>query len=357
MKRIAVLLLALCLLLCGCNNWGSGSYSSVTPHVDAEQAQKPVVTASSYEELTAALISIVEGGTTSGIIPIHYDDDTAIHTDMEMAIRDVCQNNPYAAYTVNHIGYELGVSGSRKVVSVQISYLQNRVPANQIQRVETRKQAEQLVAQQLNACSEGLVLYFDTPENVDYVQMVADYALTHPQLVIEAPEVTVNLYPQDGQQQIVELKFSYQTSRVQLQTMQNKVALVFTSASQHVTGRWTEEAKAERLYDFLMGRYDYSIQTSITPAYSLLLHGTGDSKAFAMVYAAMCNQARLECYVVTGTRDGSPWVWNVIRINDTYYYIDLLRCSNRREFHLSTEAEMADYVWDHSAYSASQEIS
>lgn len=353
MKRVAVLFFALCLLLSGCTNWIDGSYSSVKPHIDTDQTQNKTVTVSNYEELTAALISMIEGGTKSGIIPMQYSDDAAIHADMEKAIRDICKNDPFAAYTVNHIGYELSSSANRTAVSVQISYLQNRVSANQIQRVETQKQVEQLIAQQLKDCGSGVVLYFDTPEDVDYAQMVSDYALTYPQLVIEEPEVTVSCYPEMGQPQIVELRFSYQTSRAQLQSMQNQVAPFFTSAAQHVAGNWTDAAKYERLYSFLMGRYEYSIQTSITPAYSLLLHGEGDSRAFAVVYAAMCRQAGLECHVVTGTRDGSPWVWNAIRINGDYRYIDLIRCSQQREFHFHTQEEMTDYVWDYSAHSAS----
>ena len=101
-------------------------------------------------------------------------------------------------------------------------------------------------------------------------------------------------------------------------------------------------------FGFLTERFDYKMDTSITPSYSLLYHGVGDSRAFAEVYAAMCRQAGLECMIVTGTRDGAPWTWNMVRDGGEYYHVDLLRNSgNFREY---TDMEMTGYVWDYSAY-------
>ena len=356
MRKIAALFMVLCLLLSGCSFWTDGSYSSVKPHKElANQGEKPAENVSDYKGLIDALASLVESGAESGMLSMQYDGEDAARADMEKAIREIRENNPFAAYAVEDIGYVFGASGGRNAVSVQITYFQNRVRADKIQRVQTLQQVEQVIAQHLDACDAGVVLYFADPGQVDYAQMVADYALTYPQRVMETPEVTVSLYPEQGIEQIVELKFSYQTSRAQLRTLQNRVAPVFSSAAQHATGDWTAAEKAQRLYGFLMDRYEYNIQTSITPAYSLLLHGVGDSRAFAMVYGAMCRQAGLDGHVVTGTRDGAPWVWNAVQIDGVYYYLDLLRCSGDGTFQLHTKEEMTDYVWDYSAYPAALE--
>ena len=96
-----------------------------------------------------------------------------------------------------------------------------------------------------------------------------------------------------------------------------------------------------------MERYDeYHIQSSSTPAYSLLLHGVGDDRAFATVYGVMCRQAGVNCRVITGTYNGKPWAWNVVQLEGTEYYIDLLRCSQERKFTLRTRDEMKEYRWD-----------
>lgn len=355
MKRTVALLLLFCVMLSGCSNWMNGSYSSVEPHTEpSNQNERPVISVSNYKELYAALVSLVESGAENGILSNLYSVADRARIDISTAVREVCKNNPYAAYAVEEIQYEFGSNGGRNAISVQITYLQNRVQTDKIQRAATLKHLESIIAECLDACDAGVVLYFKNPEQVDYAQMVADYALLYPQRVMEAPEVTVNLYPEQGEEQIVELKFTYRNSRQVLRNLQNQVALAFSSASQKVAGQWTDTEKAQRLYDFLMERYDYNIQASITPAYSLLLHGVGDNRAFAMVYAAMCRQANVNCEVVTGTHLGEPWVWNVIQIDGVYYHLDLLRCKQEEDFRLHTRDEMGDYVWDYSAYPNAQ---
>ena len=99
-----------------------------------------------------------------------------------------------------------------------------------------------------------------------------------------------------------------------------------------------------------MERFDYKIETSITPAYSLLRHGVGDSRAFANVYGAMCRSAGLECLTVTGTRNGEPWTWNMICDNGIYYHLDLTRCKEDGSFCERAEGSMTGYVWDYSAF-------
>lgn len=351
MGKLTALLLVLSMLLSGCSYWMRGSYSSIKPHTEpSNQTGKPTIEVSDYAELVAALVYMVESGTESGVLSLRYDTAEQVRTDMDSAIRSVCRDDPFAAYAVEQIRYSLGTGTDRKAVTVQISYLQNRMQIAKIQRVQTMEQVKQIVAQCLDACDAGVVLYLENQEAIDYAQLVADYALNYPQRVMEEPEVTVHLYPENGKKKIVELKFSYQTSRAELRTLQNKVTPVFSSALQYVQGNQTAQEKAERLYTFLMERYVYNIQTSITPAYSLLLHGVGDNRAFAMVYGAMCRQAELPCRVVTGTRGGTPWVWNAVQIDGTYYYLDLLRCSENGAFRLYTQQEMTDYVWDYSAY-------
>ncbi|MBE6947356.1 MAG: transglutaminase domain-containing protein [Ruminococcaceae bacterium] len=351
MKKTVGVLLAVCLLLSGCSSLFSGSYAKVEPHTEpSNQQNKPVVTVSCYEQMRHALVSVIESGGDSVLLSVNYPLEEVVRTDMNKAIDEICRTNPYAAYAVSDIRYDLGANGSSKAVSVQISYLPNRILANRIQKVENAEQIRKIVQKQMDECAANVVLYTQSKISVDYEQMVADYAIQYPQKVMEAPAVTVQRCPENADKQIVELRFSYRTSREELRTMQNKVTPVFASAEQHVAGKRTDKEKAERLYSFLMNRYEYDLQTSITPAYSLLLHGVGDCNAFAVVYAAMCRQANVNCQIVTGTRNDEPWVWNVMEIEGVFYHLDMLRCSEEGEFRLRTKDEMKNYVWDYTAY-------
>ena len=132
--------------------------------------------------------------------------------------------------------------------------------------------------------------------------------------------------------------------------MQSQVQPVFDSASLYVSGEGEDYQKFSQLYAFLMERFDYKFDTSITPAYSLLRHGVGDCRAFATVYAAMCRSAGLECITVTGTRSGEPWTWNIILDDGCYYHVDLVRSNLAGQFRELTDSEMRTYVWDYSEY-------
>ena len=165
-------------------------------------------------------------------------------------------------------------------------------------------------------------------------------------LVMELPQVTAQLYPQSGSTRILELEFDYQTSRESLRSMASQVRQVFSSAKLYVTTGADDGVKLNQLYGFLMERFDYVVETSITPAYSLLNYGVGDSRAFAQVYAAMCSRIGLEARVVSGKRGGELWWWNMICVDGSWHHLDLMTGS---QFALLNDAQMTDYEWDREA--------
>ena len=162
--------------------------------------------------------------------------------------------------------------------------------------------------------------------------------------------MTWAIYPETGDSRVVELRFTYRNDRAKLLEMQDYVSPIFAASTLNVRGEAEESVKFSRMYSFLMERTDYQVRPSVTPAYSLLRDGYGDSRAFADVFGAMCRRAGLACETVTGTRSGEPWSWNIIREDGVYYHVDLLRSANGDGFHKLTAAEMKYYAWDLSAY-------
>lgn len=357
MKKMIGLMLVLSLLLSGCSYWMNGSYSSVVPHIEPNtQISTQPDSIANYFQTKTSLTAMIMNSTESAVFTILYDSVNEAERDMNKAIREVRETNPYAVYAVEDIRYEMGTNSGRSAVQVQITYLQGRVDVKTIRTVKDMAEVETLIAEQLNDCSAGVVFYCESWGEKDYKQIVADYAHANPHEVIEEPEVTVNIYPENATKQVVELKFNYQTSRDSLRTMQSQVAVVFSSAESSVDPEAAELEQCAQLYSFLMKRYPtYELQTSITPAYSLLRHGVGDERAFATVYAAMCRRIGLDCKVVTGTRGGKPWTWNAVKIDETYHHIDLLRNREEGQFHSYAGEEMLEYVWDYSQYPFARE--
>lgn len=348
-QKLIPILLCCTLLLSGCGLSG-GRYVSVTPHQEQRQStQNEAAVAANSLDLIHVLEDMIQDCTENGVIYIPEYPAENVERGMEVAVGYVMTTYPLGAYAVEDIAYEVGTTGGLPAMAVSITYRHSDVEIRQIRNISQMAEAQPLVAEALESYDARLVmrveLYFET----DFQQMVRDYAETYPEKVMEIPQVTVGIYGSSADR-VVELSFAYQTSRDSLRQMQNQVKPVFEAAELYVSGDAAERQKYSQLYAFLTERFDYQVETSITPAYSLLHHGVGDSRAFATVYAAMCRRAGLECMVVTGTRSGEPWVWNIINVNGIYQHVDLLWCNAQGRFQERADRDMDGYVWDYSAY-------
>jgi len=351
MKRMAIILTLCCLLLSGCTGWMDGRHVTVTSHqTQIPNVQSGTVSAANYMQLRDVLKNLVESGSESGVINVAEYDPDSLETGVVRAVNYICTQLPLGAYAVESLNYEIGTGGGQPAISVSISYIHGRSAIRQIEKVADMDQAMEEIYRMLESCGEGLVLLVEQYSETDISQLVEDFALANPQTVMETPQVSLGAYPEFGVSRIVEVKFTYQSSRDALRQMQAQVQRVFTSADYYVNSDSTQAQKYSQLYTFLMERFDYKQEKSITPSYSLLVHGVGDSKAFAAVYAAMCAQAELECAIVTGTRDGEPWTWNLICQDGVYYHVDLQRSYEMGTLKTMTDQQMEGYVWDYSAY-------
>lgn len=351
MKRVIAALVIIALLLSGCESWTDGSHVSVTPHLGENAgAGQNIISVSSYAELRDALTELVGNGTENATLSVGALGQTQVERSMTQAIRYVTQSNPIGAYAVEQIEYELGTGGGVPAVALTITYRHSRTEIRKIKHADSMEKAWEAVYAALARCDAGTVLLVDGFVQEDFEQKIQDYSEQHPELVMEIPALSVTTYPETGVQRVMEVKFSYRTNRESLRTMQENVQSVFASARLYVSGSAQSEEKYSQLFAFLINRFDYKFETSITAPYSLLCHGVGDSKAFALAYAAMCRQVGLECMTVSGTRAAEPWFWNIVRIDNVYYHIDLLASAEGERLRMLTDEEMTGYVWDYSAY-------
>lgn len=350
MKAKLCLVLAVLILLSGCSQSALGEYLSVTPHrEDPNRINPENVVATNYNQLLQAMTTLVESGADSGLIYVP-DYGSKLESDLDRVIRQVSAENPIAAYALEQAVYEIGTGSGQQAVAIELQYLHDRSEIRRIKQCKTMNDAKAEIAYGLYSCTDKLVLQIDSYHHMDFVQLVQDYAYDKPSEVMELPDVSVGIYPETGTKRVVELKFTYQTSRDSLRSMQSQVRPIFDAAVLYVSGDGEDREKLNQLYSFLMERFNYQYETSITPVYSLLRHGVGDSMAFAVVYSAMCRNAGLECRIVSGTKAGEARYWNMVRIGEQYYHVDLLDSAERGNLQTMSDAQMKGYVWDYSAY-------
>lgn len=351
MKRSLICLgLILAMLLGGCS-WMGGSYVSVTPHHEQlSGVQSDSLTAADYSELRSLLSELTEAGAESAVIYVPEYEKDELEQDMVNAVRYITEILPLGAYAIDKVEYEIGTSAGQPAISVSISYIHGRSELRRIKQAANMEAAKIIIAKAIADCDDKVVVYVEKYSDVDLVQMAADYAAENPNVVMEIPQVAIGAYPEQGARRVLEVKFTYQTSRDTLRNMQTQVRRVFDSAALYINQNDADEQKYNQLFNFLTERFEYKYETSITPSYSLLCHGVGDARAFAVVYAAMCRSAGLDCRMVSGTRSGEAWYWNLIGVEGTYYHVDLIESRAAGQLMKRFDEEMEGYVWDYSAY-------
>ena len=348
MRRIlSVLILSSMLVsLSGCSLF-SETYVSQRPHQgDSYGAQSGQQMASSYPEIYSSLVSLVAQGESAGVLILSDLSEQVGRSYMQAAVKNVMTQDPIGAFAVEDIRFDMGTNAGRLAIGVHIDYSRSRADIASIKTVRNMDEAEQLIAQGLEQAVDSLVMRVEQFELEDFSEFVRDYAAVNASMVMEVPQVMAAVYPHSGQNRLVELTFSYQTSQEELMQMQALVRPVFTAAELYVHGDTSARKKFQQLYSFLIERTDYKVRTSVTPAYSLLMEGIGDSAAFASVYATMCRQAGLECRVINGTKDGVSRAWNRVVISNRVYYIDLIEAARGGRLQFKTAAEMTGYMWE-----------
>lgn len=346
-RFIICICLAMTLLLGGCSLY-DGRYVHVVPHqFQAGQSQSQTLRAANYEQLCDVLGSLVADGTTNAAILIDLMPEGQIDSILSAAADYIRNEHPVGAFALDDIVMEVGTSRGNLAVAADLTYHRSTVEIRQVIYAGDISQARSEIEQALASYRPRIALSIAQYQPTDFAQMVTDLSRENIQTIMECPHVAEEVYG-SGDARLVELNFTYENSRDALRAMQVQVQPIFNAASLYVSGDSAPRQKYAQLYAFLMERFDYTLETSITPAYSLLQHGVGDSRTFALVYAAMCRNAELPCDVITGTRYGEPWVWNRIQDEENEYYVDLIRCAQGGGFWEMKPSDLNGYVWDYS---------
>jgi len=350
-KKLTALLIVFALSFGGCS-WMDGYHVYVVPHHEQpDHIRTGNVSASDYPQLMTVMESLVQEGTESSIIDVADYVHGAVENSIDTVCTYIMEMYPLGAYAVEDIEYEIGSNAGRPAISVTIHYRHSRTEIRQIRKKTDMEAVEETVRAALSDHSSKIVVQVERYAQTDFNEVIREYAQQNPQIVMEVPRISEGIYG-EGPGRVIELEFTYRNTRDALKQMQAQVRPVFEAAVLYVSGEGSERQKYAQLCSFLTERFDYDLETSITPSYSLLCHGVGDSRAFAEVYASMCGRSGLICRIVTGTRNGEPWSWNMIRHGDQDYHVDLIRCSIEGGFREYSDEEMNGYVWDYSAYPA-----
>lgn len=345
-KMMCAVMAALMLLSTGCSSMLNRDYSSVTVHSATPTAEGDANTmrVQNYQELVNALIYLINQGEESG--SIRYSGEEADFKKlMDEACLEVKQEDPLGAYAVDYIKYSvISIVGSYEA-DVQITYRRTREQVASIVDATGAAAIRSELSRALSSFDTEVVLrisYFE--EDEAYIQQLVRQAyLSNPATALDFPDAQVAMYPESGQQRIVEVTLTYHQSLQTLESWRNSLSREAERICQPLT-ELTIKEKLDGITGTLQSMGAYSAQGGST-AYDALLGGGGDSQGVALAFSLLCRQVGVTCSVVDGQKNGQSHFWNVVQTASGYRHVDLSRAGSVT-YNVDQTMTQQGYVWD-----------
>lgn len=350
-QRVFVLALALVLTLSGCSSLLSRSYRSVTPHMaqtsdpagpEADEALR----AETYGELVNDVQFFVAQGESDGVIHVYgYAGD--LEADVQQVRQELLERDPLCCWALKDISWERSPLISYEEVRFRFDY---RIDPGEIPHIQTAigsAAIRQALAQTLAQFQQSLLLetssYYGREDLL--LQFIQQAYYAQPGLALGYPQVTLSLYPAEvtGPRVLVEIRLTYpaEPDRLQQQAQRTSAVaatLIGAAPAQGEVGCWLLYSRLSQLNHYAPGG-----EASV---FAALVSGGADSEGMALAYQYLCQQSGMECLLVSGTRDGSPHCWNLVRPNEVWRHVDLTAAHDLQSFLRSDSQMDPRYIWD-----------
>ncbi len=129
---------------------------------------------------------------------------------------------------------------------------------------------------------------------------------------------------------------NYLTTEQQEKAVDEKVESVL--ASLDLEGK-SDYEKIEAIHDWLRDNCEYDYDnlnnkeyTLKFTAYAALINGTAVCQGYANALYRLLLEAGIDCRIVTGQLQGGEHAWNIIRLGDRYYFVDVTNDRGHNRF-------------------------
>ena len=352
-RRLLAGVLSASLLLTGCSALLERDYTSVTPHnaVPATEGDPSILRADSYQELVNALIYFVNGGIEAGVVRL-YTDAENVEPFLSDACLEVWQEDPLGAYCVEYIKYTVDPVVAYSEAHVDITYRRTREQVASIVQATgvTAIRSELESALSSFAPSRTLrIRYF--AEDEAFIRDLARQAYYGvPDCALGMPEVILSLYPNSGQQRIVEILLHYPLEHAELEKRRDALSNRLEELAAELTlldGQERVSAAARAIRE----AGDCDSQAGST-AWDLFEEGAADSEGVSLAFAALCQKLELPCQVAWGTWNEEPRFWNIVQTGAGWRHIDLSvpEAEDGSPFYTDQQLLELGYLWEEGTF-------
>ncbi len=321
-KWTALLLILAMVMLAGCSSFFEKEYTSTRVYEDPETTADAATTEiHNYAMLLRALNAMVASYRTNQVL-IFADYDGIIADDLSKACWELRSDTALGAWCVRDIEYTTEQVVAYVEADISVSYKKTEQEVESLKTAQTRSALSECVAEALESQTRTLAVQMNTAalSEGDVAELATQTILDHPLLCVEVPEVNVTLYSGATNQKIFEITMHTRLSETETLSRREKLE----KAVKDLAADIDSEDPSAALQAAVKVAEQVSISGEGNTAYDALVNGASDSQGLAMAAKAVWMTMGVESAVVSGQLDSNPHSWNLLKLGDNYYHLDLV---------------------------------
>ena len=323
-RTISVFILFLLMIFAsGCSAFFSNSYRSEQDFQGNEKIDLDanVQVVQNYSELRRLIFGMVNSHAEEKELLFSGYTGNVV-SDIASVCNAVKTESSYGAYCVDYISYDLRQIVSSYEANINISYLYT---ADELQILQTTSNLDsfgELLVAALEAESTKLVVRVNNgTADADAVQdLMQQTVRNHPLSISYMPKFNVRIFDGNTSQKIYDVSIQYDEridNSGRLKEMKDTLTLIESNSKQDSIEKQLVAAAAA-----LNELCNYEAGQESTP-YQALIEHYADSQGISGAYKALCDCMGVECLVVSGIMEKQPHYWNIVKVEDSYYHMDI----------------------------------
>lgn len=272
-------------------------------------------------------------------------------SDIASVCNAIKTESAYGAYCVDYVTYDLTQIVSYYEASIAIAYKYSAEDLQLLQMTNNHTSFAELLVDNLKNGTEKLVVKINNGSSeYDVVNELIDQTIReHPLSMSYYPQFSVKIFSGNSSQKIYELNIQYDmelNNTKRIEKLQDSIAQLMQS----VNG----DNDAEKIMQAASALSHHGLVDELggITAYDAVVDQKANSEGISSAFKAMCDLMKVECLIVSGRLDRAEHFWNIVKIEDAYYHIDVssLRDSVSDSILKRDEEQQINYWWDQSAY-------
>ena len=369
MKKIIAVVLIFAMLFgtTGCASLMQKDYYEVTDYVeettDTQEDTSGVI--KNYSTLLRAINRMVLRHETDGRLTFsNYEGN--ISEDLTNACWEVKNNTAIGAFSVDYMSYDLSRIVSYYEADIYITYRRTKTQVESIESISATTALRSHIQTAMENGETYLLVSLNTiMTDEDTIEEYVREIYSDEQLqIISMPDVTVNIYPETGSEKIFEIIFDYGFQPDELREMKSELT---AAVSDFVLKTPKSDNQAQQLgliYEKLRETVTYDPDSSErisligeddglgATAYGVFVDNLADSRGYAMATGLLCRLYSVDCITVEGMLEADRHCWNIVRIDENYFHMDLSQHNGKAMLRSDDSMLMLGYSWNSSDYPA-----